>query len=177
MVTIGLYRLYSGGYYYVNTISKELRTGNNVATFFNVLHPEYGMYSEAESEFRSTSVFEGRPVKDEADNVTGQVHKFEKVKSLEEMEKNITTEKLVNELNNRVDSPIRGLDIEGMNDKVFSVDYVVGEEVQEDLDNDIPKGVSSILSFTTEGDAKKYLSSHKVNKRTRLFKRTFIKVD
>ena len=96
------------------------------------------------------------------------------VKLLVQACKGKTTEQLIKELRNRVDSPIHELDIEGLQSKIFAKDYIVGEACEQT--EDTPQGVYTIASFNDEDSASMYYYSHLHNKRTKMFKRVFIEV-
>lgn len=180
LVTLGLYRHFKGEYYCVQNIvvdAEDERT--HKVAYFNVLHPEYGIFVRSIEDFISDRDSHGDPysrlIRDRVDNVTGQIHRFEKVVSLTNEVKNLSTETLLNELAHRADSPLQELDIDGLSKRVFCSDYVIGESYE--ANDDHPKGVySSFVCDDAEG-ALKFLSTHKHRSNTKVFKRTFIEVD
>lgn len=178
MITIGLYRHFKGEYYYVQNIVKDTKDEkSHKAVYFNVLHPEYGSFVRAVSDF--TADYDGEKdvyIKDRLDNVTGQIHRFEKVVSLNNEVKNISTEVLLEELRSREDSPLHALDIEGFNRRVFCTDYIVGNKVYPSAEYPT-RGVSyTAPPFDDEESAKRYYETHNRRHDTAVFKRTFIEV-
>lgn len=173
-VTIGLYRHFKGAYYFVQNVVKNAITNEDMCYYYNVMHPEFGFFVRPIAEWFDEFTDRGRVV-DRPDNHTGQKHRFEKVQSLYFGVKTITTEHLMRELAERNDSPLQALDIEGLNDRVFSVDYVIGERCLATEDH--PDGVVTIASFNTEEQAKTYFATHKLRKSAGVFKRTFIEVE
>ena len=174
-VTIGLYRHFKGAYYYVMSLSKNAIDNSVMVNYFNVCHPEYGYCSRPLEDFIRTHEEDGRVIKDRPDNITGQSVRFERVKDLNFQLGSIPTEQLIEELGRRNDSPLQELDIDGLNSRVFAQDYVVGEEYLATEEHPY-NGVFTITGFDTVEQAHKYLDSHLHNKRTSIFKRTFIKV-
>lgn len=179
-VTVGLYRHFKGGYFYVTGFSKSaLDESTPMVNYFNVCYPEHGGFVRPLNNF--TASFEIDPIlnkvihiKDREDNVTGQHHRFERIKDLDFQLGSISTEQLIEELRKRTDSPIHGLDIEALHSKVFAKDYIIGEA----FDNEgYPRGVDSLVVFDTEEEAKVYFESHMFNSKTKVFKRTFIEVE
>ena len=165
MISVGLYKHFKGGYYFVKEITKDETLGIPYAVYFDVINPT-GLYSRPCDEFNDR-------VPDRQDNVTGQILRFEKVNSLSNSVKNISTEQLLKELRGRKDSPLQELDIKGLSDLVYSFDYVVGEVFEGT--EEFPRGVNTVAVFNDEETAKKYLIQHRLEKaRYSLFKRTFI---
>lgn len=173
-VTVGLYRHFKGEYYYVTGFSKNAHDDSIMVNYFNVCKPEKGNCTRTLTDFIRTHEEDGRVIKDRPDNITGQSVRFERVKDLNFQLGSISTEYIIDELRKRTDSPIHELDINGLNSKVFSKDYVVGEACEETAET--PRGVFTIARFDTLEQAQNYMSSHLHNKRTKLFKRTFIEV-
>ena len=175
-VTIGLYRHFKGAYYFVQNVVKNAVTGEDMCYYYDVMHPEKGLFvrpvSEWFDEYNTDGVFK---IVDRPDNVTGQKHRFEKVSSIDYSISNFTTEHLMRELAQRTDSPLQALDIKGVNDRVFSVDYVIGEKCPATEDH--PDGVVTIASFNTEEQAKTYFATHRLRRSAGVFKRTFIELD
>lgn len=180
-VTVGLYRHFKGGYYYVTGLSKSAIDEETImVNYFDVCHPEYGNFVRPLDNF--TASFEIDPflnvvkyIKDRPDNVTGQHHRLERVKDLNFQIGSVSTEQLIEELRKRTDSPIHELDIKGLQSEIFVRDYVIGEAYYET--EDYPRGVYTVVSFDTEEEAKEYFESHMFNHKTRIFKRTFIEVN
>lgn len=183
---IGLYRHFKGDYFYVNNITKASEDYSVRVTYFNVCKPEMGMFSRPLPEFFSTTDklekddsgvwFEcGVEIKERKDNVTGQIHRFEKVKDLNFQLGSITTEQLIDELRRRKDSPIHELDIEGLRSNIYSVDYVVGKKFA--ATEDTPAGIDTINVFFNESDAQKYYQDQVAKSRKGVFKRVFIECD
>lgn len=173
-VTVGLYRHFKGEYYYVTGLSKDATDDTIMVNYFNVCHPEYGNFVRPLENFIATHESYDCVISKRTDNVTGQIHRFERVKDLNFQLGSVSTEQLIMELRNRTDSPIHELDIYGLRSKVFSIDYVVGNKNY--ATEDYPCGVSTVSSFETEEQAKKYYETHKHLKSTGVFKRTFIEI-
>lgn len=176
MISIGLYRHFKGDYYYVKELVRDCTSNEVFVSYFNIMHPEFGIFIRSLTDFESDGSDEEVSIIDRPNNRTGQKFRFQKIVSLDNEIRNMSTESLINELRKRKDSPFQKLDIEGISDLVFCTDYIVGDKHYET--KDFPKGVSTIASFTTEDEAKKYFETHKVLKdKTHVFKRTFIEVD
>lgn len=173
-VSLGLYRHFKGEFYYVSSIARDTTSEyGDVVFYFNVLHPEYGTFTRPIEDFCATVEEDGTEIHDRLDNKTGQYARFEKVVSLTETVKNLSTQTLIEELRNRSDSPLNDLDIEGFNNQVFCKDYVYG--IKESETEDHPKGVSNMLSFFNEKAVKSYFENHH-NPRAGVFKRIFIEI-
>lgn len=174
-VTVGLYRHFKGKYFYVTGLSKSYDEKTIMVNYFNVCYPELGSYVRPLENFcdffdKDKSVY----ICQREDNVTGQYHRFERVKDLNFQLGSISTEQLIEELRSRKDSPIHELDIEGLMSDVFSTDYVVGVS----YDNpEFSRGVEVICVTDTKEKAEQYLSTHIHRRGTRVFKRTFIEVE
>ena len=174
-VSVGLYRHFKGQYYYVTGLSKSATDEKTVmVNYFNVCHPEFGSFVRPLDDFTATHEEDGRSIKDRPDNVTGQIMRLERVKDLNFQLGSVSTEQIIDELRRRTDSPIHELDIEGLQSKIFSKDYCVGEACE--ATEDTPRGVYSLATFETEESAKKYLSTHQHKRNTEVFKRTFIRI-
>lgn len=181
-ITVGLYRHFKGGYYYVTGLSKSATDESTImVNYFDVCHPEYGSFVRPLEDFNADcdgghfmSDTEIKYIKDRADNVTGQTFRFEKIKDLNFQLGSVSTEQLVRELRSRTDSPIHELDIEELQSKIFSKDYVVGESYFKTPET--PQGVYTISVHDTPEQAREYMSSHAVRQGTRVFKRVFIEV-
>ncbi len=181
-VTIGLYRHFKGQYYYVTGLSRSATDEKTImVNYFNVCHPEYGSFSRPMEDFISDHDIKESaggmkselPIKLRIDNITGQNHRFEKVKDINFQLGSVSTEQLIDELRNRTDSPIHELDLKGLYSPVFSKDYVVGVPYSNP---EFSKGVDSIVVCDTEEQAKEYISTHAHRKDAGIYKRTFIKV-
>lgn len=165
--TLGLYRHFKGQYFFVSNI---LRTDGSspLCEYFNVLHPEQGHFARPIDQWDTD-------VSDRKDNVTGQVHRFEKVVSIDTDIKNFTTENLLSELSRRPDSPLQSLDIEGLSKCVVATDFIVGEAYP--LTDDQPAGVFTNAAFSTLEEARQYYATHQHKPIAGVFKRTFLRVD
>lgn len=175
-VTVGLYKHFKGDYYYVTGLSKSATDEKTImVNYFNVCHPEYGSYVRPLDDFITTNEEDGRSIYERQDNVTGQIHRFERIKDLNYQIGSAATQQLINELSKREDSPLQDLDIDKLNGRVFSTDYVVGNKHY--ATEDYPCGVCTIAVFNTEEEAKRYYETHSHIKATGVFKRTFIEVE
>lgn len=174
-ISVGLYRHFKGQYYYVTGLSKSATDEKTVmVNYFNVCHPEYGSFVRPLDDFIATHEEDGRSIKDRPDNVTGQIMRLERVKDLNFQLGSVSTEQIIDELRRRTDSPIHELDIEGLQSKIFSKDYCVGEACE--ATEDTPRGVYTVSTFETPEQAYQYLSTHQHKRNTKVFKRTFIEV-
>ena len=174
-VSVGLYRHFKGQYYYVTGLSKSATDEKTVmVNYFNVCHPEFGSFVRPLDDFTATHAEDGRAIKDRPDNVTGQIMRLERVKDLNFQLGSVSTEQIIDELRRRTDSPIHELDIEGLQSKIFSKDYCVGEACE--ATEDTPRGVYTVSTFETPEQAYQYLSTHQHKRNTKVFKRTFIEV-
>ena len=174
-VSVGLYRHFKGQYYYVTGLSKSATDEKTVmVNYFNVCHPEFGSFVRPLDDFTATHEEDGRVIKDRPDNVTGQIMRLERVKDLNFQLGSVSTEQIIDELRRRTDSPIHELDIEGLQSKIFSKDYCVGEACE--ATEDTPRGVYTVSTFETPEQAYQYLSTHQHKRNTKVFKRTFIEV-
>ena len=173
--SVGLYRHFKGQYYYVTGLSKSATDEKTVmVNYFNVCHPEFGSFVRPLDDFTATHEEDGRSIKDRPDNVTGQIMRLERVKDLNFQLGSVSTEQIIDELRRRTDSPIHELDIEGLQSKIFSKDYCVGEACE--ATEDTPRGVYTLSTFETPEQAYQYLSTHQHKRNTKVFKRTFIEV-
>ena len=174
-VSVGLYRHFKGQYYYVTGLSKSATDEKTVmVNYFNVCHPEFGSFVRPLDNFTATHEEDGRSIKDRPDNVTGQIMRLERVKDLNFQLGSVSTEQIIDELRRRTDSPIHELDIEGLQSKIFSKDYCVGEACE--ATEDTLRGVYTVSTFETPEQAYQYLSTHQHKRNTKVFKRTFIEV-
>lgn len=174
-VTVGLYRHFKGAYYYVTGLSHNAVDEETImVNYFNVCHPEYGNCVRPLESFIATHEDDGRVIAERPDNVTGQHMRFERVKDLNFQLGSVSTEQLIDELRKRTDSPIHELDIEELQSKIFSKDYVVGEFYEATEDS--PKGVYTLASFETQQQAEKCFYTRHNGKRVKVFKRTFIEL-
>lgn len=165
MNVVGLYRHFKGEYYFVLNVVRNEKDGVFYMQYLNVLHPEYGYFVRPFSEF-------SEEVLDREDNVTGQLHRFERVVSLNDGIKNYSTTHLLNELAGRKDSPFQEADIEGLSDLVVCSDYCVGRFYEEDDDHS--KGVETIVVLDTMEEAFEYMRRNHV-RGGEVFKRTFLR--
>ena len=167
-VKLGLYRHFKGSYYMAFNYVMDTVDGSTRIQYFNVFYPTLGYYVRPIEEWFDD-------VSDREDNVTGQTTRFEVVKTLDDVVANASTEQLVKELRKRKDSPYQTLDIDGLNDEVFSHDYVVG--VKHEETEDYPKGVETQTVFDTPREAWRFMHEHPLKKNTGVFKRTFIELN
>lgn len=186
-VSIGLYRHFKGQYFYVTNVCKFCsnlgKDGELMVTYFNVCHPEQGYFTRPLVDFVSDNDklerFEdsyldmGTPIVERKDNVTGQIHRMERVKDLNFQIGSVTTEQLIRELQTRVDSPIHELDLDGLYSPVVSHDYVIG--VKHEATENTPQGVETYEVFDTEEEAKMFLEKKGYHS-SKVYKRTFIEV-
>lgn len=183
-VSIGLYRHFKGQYFYVTSISKSCTNkeeGSYIVNYFNVCHPEEGIFSRKLEEFISISdkkkdgveVF----IKDRKDNVTGQIARMERVKELNFQLGSVSTEQLIDELRRRKDSPIHELDIEGLRSDIYSSDYVIGIK-HDKVPGVCEAGVETDNVFFTEFEAWQYYYDwcSTVKREKGVFKRVFIEL-
>lgn len=176
--TVGLYRHFKGEYFYVTGCSKNVVDEySTLVHYFNVCHPEYGSYSRPLEDFTAdhdtTEQFGDEMIlyiKDRKDNVTGQHHRFERVKDLNFQLGSISTEQLTEELIRRTDSPIHELDLDELQSKIDCKDYVVGQHVFGE------NFIRTVNAFDNAEQAKQYLATHRVNSETHLYKRIFIRI-
>lgn len=159
----GLYRHFKGGYYLV--MNRLLNDGEEYVQYIDVLHIERGYFCRPVEEF-------SEDVSDRKDNYTGQLHRFEYVTHLDDVVKNASTEQLVKELKGRADSPLQTLDIDGLNERVYSTDYVIG--IPFEATEDTPKCVETLNVFDTVEEAWECLKNKKSPIGVTVFKRTFI---
>ena len=162
-VKIGLYRHFKGSYYFLQSVMQS--DNGIIAQYFNVMHPERGYFARPYVEFFDT-------VLDREDNYTGQTHRFEFVKDIDDGGKNMTTEHLVRELNTRSDNPYLEFDLKGMNSLVQCRDWCIGEIMPETKDH--VGGVIPNETFDTLEEARKYFNKFVKGDRFRIFKRVFI---
>jgi len=115
-------------------------------------------------------------VPDSEENPTGQKYRFERVLDYENQLNMITTDRLVKELLSRHDSPIKGLDIEGIKDvKIFLSEYVVGI-VESDYceDGKVNEIFRSVNAYDTFEWAKAKLD--KLGGRYEIIKRVYVRL-
>lgn len=172
---VGLYRHFKGQYYYVTSVSTDATDEKTkLVTYFNVCHPEYGSYTRPVSDFLVTHDEKGVAIADRKDNTTGMTTRFERVKDLNFQIGSLSTQQLISELRWRKDSPIHEIDIEGLRSNIFAKDFVIGDKYY--ADGEYPCGVSTVSTFETEEQARKYYETHKHRRATSLFKRVFIEI-
>lgn len=167
--TVGLYRHFKGSYYFVHNIAKDCTTDILYCYYFNVCKPEQGMFVRPVTEWFDTETDKGA-VSERPDNITGQIHRFERVYDLNYQLGSTSTEQLLNELYKREDSPIHELDLEELQSHIDCRDFVIGVRYPN------LNYVTAINTFDNEMQAKRYLATHKVNSETHIYKRTFIRV-
>lgn len=115
----------------------------------------------------------GKKIVDRWDNATGQSHRFIRVKDFGFPLSYIGTPLLMDELNKRSDSPLRGLDIEQLRSSIKCVEYVVG--VFHDGGNGVPEHLEVFAGFTTFKEADSYLRNHyRGNRLVSVYRRTYI---
>lgn len=170
-IPVGLYRHFKGAYYFLQRVCKsadapdEENPSGYICEYFNVLHPEKGFFTRKMSDWDSD-------VSHREDNVTGQTHRFELVKSLDgDTLKNYTTEHLLREIAGREDSPLQALGVENLSDCVYTWDFCVGEMIE--AHDDKPRMVRPVAGFDYPKEAFEYLRNH-YSQRFGVFKRTFI---
>lgn len=162
-VRLGLYRHFKGSYYFLMNV---MRSDDGIyAQYVNVLHPEYGFFCRPYVEWSDTVI-------DRKDNVTGQIHRFEPVLSIEDGVKNLSTDQLVRELNGRKDNPFLIYDIPKLNSKVCFRDWCLGEIVLPSKESS--GGIVTQETFDSLEQAQAYINKHVKSKRVGLFKRVFI---
>lgn len=181
-VTIGLYRHFKGGYYYVSGLCRSATDEKTImVNYFDVCHPEYGNFVRPLDDF-CTEFELGTDTKtvnfivDRKDNVTGQFKRFERVQDLNFQLGSVSTEQLISELRGRSNSPIHELDIEELHSKIYAKDYIVGEPCRYPEPESHMTGVHTIASFSSQVEAEKFFHTHRHNKNTMVFKRVFIEV-
>ena len=171
-VSLGLYRHFKGSYYFVQNVVKNAVTDEWECLYFNVCHPEFGVFTRPVSQWFDTDTDKGK-ICERWDNQTGQQRRFEKVDSINFQVSSISTEQLLRELTSREDSPIRDLDIPGAESKAFSRDYVCGVPMYDEVHGNY---LNSWNSFEDKDEAVKYLKKHSMpGKPTSLFKRVLLK--
>lgn len=166
--TVGLYRHFKGGYYFIQNIAKDCTSGIMYCYYFNICNPEQGVFVRPINEWFDTETDKGT-ISERPDNKTGQIHRFERVEDLNFQLGSVSTEQLTEELIRRTDSPIHALDLEELNSKIDCIDYAVGQPLSDNF-------VFTYNTFCTEEAGKKYFTMHKVNSETHLYKRTFIRI-
>lgn len=169
MIERGLYRHFKGNYYFLLSIARD-SDGDMTAIYVNVLHPEFGYFSRKVSKWDTD-------VSSREDNVTKQVHRFEKVSDLSVRGSisDASTEELIKELSVRRDSPLQSLDLENLNNLVECTDYVIGEyyPLSKSGNDD---GVWVLNSFATKKEAFDSFLSGGYPLRANVYKRTYLKV-
>lgn len=154
VVKPGLYRHFKGEYFFVQNVARdETRKGIWMCYYFNVCHPEYGVFVRPVDDWYSTTTDNGE-IAERPDNVTGQTYRFERVEDLNFQISSISTDQLIRELSKRYDSPIRDLDIKGAEALVFSRDYVVGRPI---IDSEYGNHLSFWNAFSTRDEAVNYV--------------------
>lgn len=173
-VSLGLYRHFKGSYYFVQNVVKNAVTDEWECLYFNVCHPEFGVFTRPVSQWFDTDTDKGK-ICERWDNQTGQQRRFEKVDSINFQVSSISTEQLMNELRQRKDSPIRDLDLEGAESRVFSRDYVCGIPMYDEVHG---RYLTNWVPFDEPEEAKKYVRTHAMpGKVMKLFKRVLLEED
>lgn len=164
-----IYRHFKGGMYLVLSVALNEETLESTVVYMS-LNGDGKVWTRSQIDFESL-VPEGK------NNPTGQQKRFELVNDIRSTLSLCTTENLIKELKGRADSPLNDLDIEGFNDKVALVDYIVGTLV-EDPSSEFTY-VSPTVSVDSLEEAKSFVTNypHRCNSRTKIFKRVFVEVE
>ena len=164
-VQLGLYRHFKGGYYFANNYLKdESRGGEIKIQYFDVLNPNPGYFTRSFNDWNAD-------VSNRGDNVTGQTKRFERVSNLDNCLGDYSTDRLIEELRGRSDSPYQLSDIKELKSKVISTEYVVcvGVSVYD------ASGFYTLASFDTREEAEKYCEINtKYSSLAKVYKRVFI---
>ena len=180
-VTIGLYRHFKGGYYYVTGLSRRSEKYEVSVNYFDIIHPEVGSFNRPLDDFVARldeKDGEVISIHDREDNVTGQYLRFERVKDLNFQLGSVSTEQLIDELRKRKDSPIHQLDLDGLSSDIAYTDYVIGEVYEDKVMNGkfLKGGVKTIASYESRKQAETAFDGVPHRKVASVFKRTFINV-
>lgn len=171
----GLYRHFKGSYFFVQNIVKDCTSGEPMCYYFNVLHPEYGFFVRPVYEWFDTvtgTPESSIPICERPDNTTGQTYRFEKVDSIDFQISNVSTEQLVRELLSREDSPIRDLDIKGLESaSVFCRDYIVG--IPRTFTPTNENYIMNWTAFPTKKEAEECIRKNRTNS-YKVFKRVLL---
>lgn len=163
-----LYRHYKGGYYIVHSIATVEADCSQVVVYQGLVDGR--MWTRPFDNF-----FE--ELSNSIENPTGQKHRFEKVVMFDNPLSNVSTDKLVEELEKRGDNPFVALMHVNPSDYIFREEFVVGtvcpvyiseSESFEDLDVD--------TVWNTLEEAKSRVYNHPMGG-LQVFKRVFVKVD
>ena len=163
-----LYRSYTGEYViYVDTVI-DVDSRETKIIYQNLERNNF--YTMSQREFFAY-------VADSDNNTTGQKLRYEQVTDFENQLNMITTERLVKELLIRHDSPIQGLDIEGIKDeKIFLSEYVVGLVITPDSnEGETHQTFMSNSAYRFLEEAQNKLE--KLRGRYEIMKRVYIRVE
>lgn len=166
-----IYRHFKGGLYLILAVALP-EEGCEPVVVYKSLNGDNQVWTRSLAEFMS-------PVPKERGNPTGQLNRFELVKDVRNILSNCSTKNLIEELKRRPDSPFNEQDVEGLNSKVVSSEYVVGEYVYH-LHNDPDRGtLLPLASVDTLDEAKKFMehNPHRCSIRTKIFKSVLVEVD
>ena len=184
MISKGLYRRYDGQYLFVYGVVNDVEL-NTYVRFSYITAPSID-YLVRLSEVMSNRFImiddDGDevaiPIEEHPLNFTGQKEYLLRVMNLDNFEKNLSTQDLIDELRTREDSPLHDLDIEGFNSRVYSREYVLGIPVEEHEINGrtIPKCVDVQGVYDTKEEVRKGIVSAKLQKKDRLkiYKRVYL---
>lgn len=167
IVPFQIYRHFKGRLYLVLSVSLAEDTLEPLVTYMS-LNGDGKVWSRKQEVFTS-------PVPEGRENPTGQKMRFELVNDLRFTLSLCSTEKLIEELRNRPDSPLCSVDIEGFNSLVQFREYVVADVVES------PTGrvhLDPIVVVDSEDVAKKFAENHpdRCSERTKIFKTTYVEV-
>lgn len=187
---VGLYRRYDDEYVIVlqecvnaYSLKKEVvfqfvgKSGLHSLTSERFFSDEYDVIVSGEKGIEKYK----KKIVEHPDNVTGQKCTYMKVKDLKKFGKNLSTEELLCELKKREDSPLYGLDIEGLNERVAVKDYIVGVLSKGSVINGrevLPSVVVECIDDTLE-EARKNYAKLKIRgqDKVKIFKRTFVEIE
>ena len=177
----GLYRRYDGQYVFVLGTMKD-SYGGTLVRFVYLRTADSAEYCLSYEEFTSDTYVEdiwedGKivgtrkvDIKQHPLNDTGQPICHVRIFYVEQMEKNMSTDSLIEELRWREDSPLHDFDVDGFNDRVYCREYVVGVPKED------PECVSVIALSDSLEEAKKNLLElvMKGKRHLKIYKRLYI---
>lgn len=170
MGTHKVYRHFKGEYFYVTSISRLEKEGTEelCANYHSVTNPTSGVFVRPIVEW-----FEEVP--ENKVNPTGQKYRFEPVFDLSNQLKNVPTEKLMQELLSRSDSPITELDLSDQESCVFCRDWVTAYVMEYNSDD---LGLTSVVAHEDLKSARDRMSKaiSPVGQSLSLFKRILIEI-
>ena len=172
---LGLYMHFKGKVYCAVNIVEDCTRDLKMVQYFDVNDVERGYFVRPVDEWFSTDTDKGL-IKDREDNATGQSRRFEPYSVgfwLFEPD-NYSTELLMKVLSTRKDSPLRELDIEG----VESTDTLQRDWCFAIVRHkpDFTPYVGSVIPFDTKEEAVKHYKDHyKPNSGMCLLKRIYLK--